>query len=135
MSHIYNFKFSGNHVESKIMGEINFNIFCLTKCSKILFCYEINIKFINELFYFWGVVSLQNPVYILHLKQIPIWISHISSGYCIGPPSSRTSVFWGIPGTTLNFGGEGPIFTVWLGRACGKMIKILASLKSTEFSI
>lgn len=56
----------------------------------------INIKITVVIFYIFFVLSLQNPVCILHLRLIARWTSHISlrrlrkaRGYHIGQPQAK----------------------------------------------
>ena len=78
----------------KKMRLTNFNNIFHT--SKILFQNTINIKLLIQSLF---ILSLQNPVCLLHLRHISMRTSHISSaqqphgvrGYCIGQQRSRGS--------------------------------------------
>lgn len=101
-SHVCNFKYSHNHFKNgeKKHKELILEINCThLDLSKILSQHIINIKdLINEMIYsLFYILSLQNPVCILHLEHFTIQTGHISSaqepdgaaGYRTACPSSR----------------------------------------------
>lgn len=68
------FKFSNGHTKkSKDTNEINFNIFYLADYIQIIILHYVNNnKIMNELFYIFCKLSLENLVCILYLKHISI---------------------------------------------------------------
>lgn len=58
---------------------MNFNRFYLTHYTQNIIISTCN-QYKNHWIFIFLVINLQNPVSILHLQNISIWTSHISSG-------------------------------------------------------